>query len=163
MLFLDCEFDGFDGELISMAMVSSSGNEFYEVLHTKPTNKWVIDNVMPKLGQSSINDIEFSKRLHEFLKKHTGQIIVADSPADFKHLLTWLEWIEGDKYQYLNLEIKMQFTPSGAYTPENPHNALSDAKALMKWYIKTYNACTRVSDDISIPLRRVDENNQKDD
>ena len=29
-LFLDCEFNGFNGELISMALVSEHGDEFYE-------------------------------------------------------------------------------------------------------------------------------------
>lgn len=142
MLFLDCEFDGFGGSLISMAMISSSGNEFYEVVEypIHPAlgmpNDWVKENVIPKLGKEPISGTEFREKLHGFLLQHPGQIIVADSPADFKYLLGQLEWMDKDKYQYLNLEVKMQFTPSGKYTPENPHNALSDAKALREWYKK---------------------------
>lgn len=140
MLFLDCEFDGFGGRLISMALVSTDGDEFYEVLpyfHHSDLNPWVVANVLPKLDKASITALEFRDKLHVFLQKHIGEVIVADSPADFKYLMDQIEWMaDGNKYRYLNLSITMQFTPSGEYTPDNPHNALSDAKALMKWYLE---------------------------
>lgn len=32
-LFIDCEFNEFGGDLLSMAIVSENGDEFYEVLN----------------------------------------------------------------------------------------------------------------------------------
>lgn len=139
MIFLDCEFNGHDGELISMAMVSTNGDEFYEVVglpHNLPIVPWVQENVIPKLGKAPISYDLFRNKVQEFLILHSGEMVIADSPADLIHLLDNMHCMtDKGKYHYLNLEVKMQFTPSGSYTPEDPHNALSDAKGLMKWYL----------------------------
>lgn len=87
MLFLDCEFDGHDGHLISMAIVSDTGGEFYEVYNDLALNPWVKENVLPKLGKCYIPKGDFETRLHDFLRMHAGEPIVADSPADFIYLL----------------------------------------------------------------------------
>lgn len=136
MLFLDCEFNGHGGRLLSMALVSDDGDEFYEVLfHYKSALVWwVQENVCPVLNKESIEHAEFETKLHAFLKKHVGETIVADSPADFIYLLNNMHNIVNGKYKYINLEVNMQFTPSDKYESEIPHNALSDARALMKWY-----------------------------
>lgn len=57
-LFLDCEFNGFGGELISMALVDEQGKYFYEVLPCPQPIPWVQENVMPKLNQAAISPAE---------------------------------------------------------------------------------------------------------
>lgn len=39
--FIDCEFNEFRGELISMALVAEDGREFYEVLPCPNPGAWV--------------------------------------------------------------------------------------------------------------------------
>ena len=135
MLTLDCEFNGHGGRLISMALVSDDGDEFYEVLpwaHHSDTVPWVMENVLPVLNKYSIEQNVFREKLWDFLRKHTGELIIADSPADFVYLLEQCHMLdENEKYQYINLDISMQFRISGIYTSKIPHNALEDARALL--------------------------------
>lgn len=144
MLFLDCEFNGHNGQLISMALVGADNHlhpEFYMAVPRLDfmMNKWVYENVIPKIGIPTSSWSAFRKALHEFLQQHPGEIIVADSPADFVYLLEQCHEINDEgKYRYINLNLKMEFVISGQYTSENPHNALADAKALKKWYFDTF-------------------------
>ena len=136
MLALDCEFDGHDGPLISMAIVGPNGDEFYEVLPywsmTKDT--WVQANVLPVLNKQPIESWElFREKLWAFLAKYTGYIVIADSPADFKYLMENCHYMNNGRYAYINLWIKMQFVIAGKYESRIPHNALEDARALRKW------------------------------
>lgn len=142
MLFLDCEFNGHKGELISMAIVTTNGDEFYQVapsIEQYDINEWVKENVVPKLGgKQSIAKSwkEFREELWKFLLLHPNQIIVADSPADFIYLLEQLHYMdENNKYRYISANLKMEFVISGDYLSENPHNAIADARALRDWYL----------------------------
>lgn len=135
MMFLDCEFDGHGGKLISMAIVTSTHDEFYEVLPVGADDKWVKENVMPVLNKEPIKDNEkFREKLHNFLLRNPGKLIVADSPADFIYLLQECHHMTEDKkYYYLNLKLDMQFNPGiRVIKSEIPHNALEDARALLK-------------------------------
>ena len=50
-LFIDCEFNGYQGALISMALVPEMGEPFYHVLNTDGVkiDPWVRENVMDRL------------------------------------------------------------------------------------------------------------------
>ena len=52
-LYLDTEFNGFGGELVSMGIATgASGNHFYEVLpHPDKWHPWVAENVVPILDK----------------------------------------------------------------------------------------------------------------
>lgn len=50
-LYIDCEFNGFGGQLISMALVAEDGTEFYEVVPLlEEVTPWVAEHVMPVLN-----------------------------------------------------------------------------------------------------------------
>ena len=68
-LFLDCEFNGFGGELISMALVDEEGHYFYEVLDCPQPVAWVAEHVMPLLAQAPISFTEFQNKLSSFFDK----------------------------------------------------------------------------------------------
>ena len=103
MLFLDCEFNGHGGDLISMALVGDT-DIFYEVKTYGVVVPWVKDNVIPVLGKESIDHNTFIDKLHSFLLRHHKERIVADSPADFVCLLNCLHGIDAEgKYYMLNL------------------------------------------------------------
>lgn len=132
-LFLDCEFNAFKGRLISMAIVSTDGAEFYAVLPL-PANvhPWVQEHVVPYLVKEPEDEAVFRARLRMFLLKHQPGPIYADWPEDFVHLL---EAICGPNGEQLNVELDMRLIRSGELKPEVPHNALSDARALMAWHV----------------------------
>ena len=60
-----------------------------------------------------------------------GEVIVADYPEDFMHLLSCMFDEEGISFQ---IETTMRLINSSGGVSEVPHNALSDAKALMLWH-----------------------------
>jgi hypothetical protein len=77
-LFLDCEFNGFGGELISMALVDENERYFYEVLPCINPTSWVLDNVIPILNKQTIDLKEFQNTLFKFLNHYETIHIVAD-------------------------------------------------------------------------------------
>lgn len=132
-LYLDCEFNGHNGSLLSMALVSDKdGSYFYEVVHCGHyIDPWVQQNVIPKLYKSAIDPNRFRALLCIYLNEHLGEDIVADWPHDFTLLMLSMT---GDSYLQSNMiPCTMRLINSGQFTPDDPHNALSDAQALMKW------------------------------
>jgi hypothetical protein len=128
-LFLDVEFNGFEGEMISFALVSDQGGEIYGVRKLpKSLNPWVKANVVPVLNQEPEMDPVLRGRLAGFLSDHSGETIVADWPLDFAHLLSFV--CVGDR-QAGPGAFSMRLVRQEELMSEIPHNALSDAKALM--------------------------------
>lgn len=138
MLFLDCEFDGHKGQLISMALVPHDNDvHFYEVLsHEEIKNEWVKNHVIPVLDKAPITLEMFKLRLIRYLKEHIAEEIVADSPADIIYLMDLMHGIGGDgRYYYETIPLNCLFINSGRLKPEIPHNAVCDAEALRTWYL----------------------------
>lgn len=138
-LFLDTEFNGFDGDLISMALVSGDDRQWYQVLMS-PTNidPWVAENVIPYLDQQPVDKEFFGASLQNFLSNFYGCEIIADWPADFQHLCRWMTGMGANIGWQIPIECTMKLVVSPELNPEVPHNALSDAKALRKWYLEAY-------------------------
>jgi hypothetical protein len=133
-LYLDTEFNGHGGQLISLALVSNkSPAEFYGVLpFIDAVHPWVAEHVVPMLDREPEAPEEFRMRLHFFLEKHSGEEIIADWPDDFAHLMSAMS---GSSYEKSwMVPCCMRLVVSGDVKPERPHNALSDARALMHWH-----------------------------
>lgn len=128
-LFLDCEYNDFRGDLISMALVSEDGQEWYEVLECTNPSPWVAANVMPHLGKPSIGPAQFAKSLQSFLLNFHAVHIVADWPEDIAHFCRALIIGPGMRLNTppLTLEVVQLDEPLKS---ETPHNALSDARAI---------------------------------
>jgi len=133
-LYLDTEFNGFGGKLMSIGLVSNhSGREFYGVLPlSDKIHPWVQEHVVPYLLVESEPWVELRYRLYHFLKIHEHETIYADWPADIEHLMSLLYEDNGMSF---NLQLDIRLIQSGKLKPDVPHNALSDAKALMLWHI----------------------------
>jgi hypothetical protein len=131
-LYLDTEFNGFGGDLISLALSSKEGHDFYEVLSCKYPCTWVQANVIPNLNKSSITQLEFSLKLQEFLKKFKEVTIIADWPEDIKHFCNVLILSPGVSIIHppINFMLNQNLR---VYTQNSkvPHNALEDARAIM--------------------------------
>jgi hypothetical protein len=138
MLFLDTEFNGFGGQLISIGICSDLSNHELYLVRDLPSNihPWVKEHVVPWILAPSIADDEFRMRLYYYLKKHENETIVADWPEDLSHLLQCLCQPNGVSY---NLQLDLRLIQSGELKSMIPHNAISDARALMHWYTNNKN------------------------
>lgn len=139
-LFLDCEFNGFRGELISMALVPEkplANGEWYECLEPQmPLNEWVRNNVIPILGKPAISKSEFRASLLRYIQWFERPELVADWHSDIIHFCNILQGDNFKESMPFDGKFTIIQTPEGEPKPEIPHNALSDAKALRDWYLK---------------------------
>lgn len=136
-LYLDTEFNGHGGQLISMALVSPGGYRWYGVrsLEDEIIHPWVQENVIPKLNWDAapMGPARFRRSLYDFITQFDNPEIICDWNAD---AALFCEWLAGDTYETsldYACRITILKTPPGQPVSENPHNALADAEALMRW------------------------------
>jgi len=134
-LWIDCEFNEFGGDLISMALVAEDGQEFYEVLNLENDEKygsWVFANVVPWLNKDPISKEEFQKELYLFINQWDEVHIIADWPDDIRYFCASLITGPGRALSTpLNLTMQIDRelnTESSAIL----HNALEDARAIKR-------------------------------
>ena len=138
--FLDTEYNGWGGALLSLALVADSAEEFYVVLdHDGPLEPWVERNVVPYFGSvpDSLQAPPLSRRaaaeaLGFFLSGDPDPLIIADWPEDIAHLSSLLVTGPGLMVPVASLRFQL-LVLTGFSTAANsavPHNALHDARAL---------------------------------
>lgn len=137
--FLDTEFNGFDGELISLALVPEYGDqEFYVVLPLPADiHPWVAQHVIPYLGSvpdASFNRLDRITAAHElaaYLGGDRDPLIVADWPDDIALLCRLLLTGPAEIVEIGGLRFEFIRSPgfSTAVNSRVPHNALHDARA----------------------------------
>lgn len=133
--FLDTEFNGFGGELISLALVPEDDVRlpFYVVVPwTRPVDPWVLKHVVPFLDATPVPHSQASERLSDYLRGDNKAVIVADWPTDFEHLLALLITGPGTMQGVPDFSMEFRRLPgfNTATTSTKPHNALADAFAL---------------------------------
>lgn len=126
-VWIDTEFNGFQGELISIALVSENGHEWYESLGCAHPSEWVKDNVMPVIDRKPITKQTAQSRLKKFLQQWKAVHIIADWPEDIAHFCQILITGAGSCMHtpHLTFEIREDIIFESAI----PHNALEDARA----------------------------------
>jgi hypothetical protein len=136
-IFIDCEFNGFGGDLISMALVADDGQEFYEVLSLEKDweyHPWVASNVVPHLHKDSVSKDVFQAKLWKFINQYEEIHLIADWPDDIKYFCMSLITAPGvciNTPAKLTIEINRDLNSNGSVIL---HNALEDAKAIkQKW------------------------------
>lgn len=144
---IDCEFNEFGGELISLALVAQDGREFYEVFEDfsdypydrspdrKVPGSFVRAHVLPVLNKAADSKREIQASLQSFLAQYAEIHVIADWPEDIKHFCDVLLTGPGQRMslpgQRLFCEIRFDL-PSTASLSNIPHNALEDARALAR-------------------------------
>ena len=130
--FLDCEFNGFDGPLISIALVPEAEGhlEFYAVLPCHRPLRWVAENVFPHLGAAAQSRADVVAALTAYLLGDPAPVLVADWPEDIAHAAALLALrgrraVATVRFDLLNLPGFETASMSA-----RPHNALADARAL---------------------------------
>lgn len=126
-LFLDCEFNEFKGELISMALVAEDGREWYEVVPCGSPGAWVTEHVMPILGKTAIPYRDMQNSLQAWLSQFESVHIVADWPEDIQHFCNAL--IVGAGIRLDTPPLTMEILRIDAESTL-PHNALHDARGI---------------------------------
>jgi len=138
--FLDTEYDGFGGRLISLALVPEDGSEeLYLVISGEVTDPWVEQHVMPFLDHvpESLRSPRLSRKsaaeaLGHWLEHDSAPDIVADWPEDLAQLAMLLVTGPGQMLAVPPLTLRLVGL-GGWSTAANsavPHNALHDARAL---------------------------------
>ena len=87
--YLDTEYDGWGGALISLALVAESDEELYLVLDHQPGDPWVQRHVMPfldsvpePLRSPRLSRAAAAEALAYFLGGDPDPLIIADWPED---------------------------------------------------------------------------------
>jgi hypothetical protein len=132
--FVDCEFTGFDGPLISIALVPERETrpDFYAVLPCHRPRRWVADHVMPVLGATAQARADVVAALTAYLVGDPDPLLVADWPEDIAHAASLLAYqgrclVPHARFALLNLP---GFDTASASAL--PHNAIADAHALRR-------------------------------
>lgn len=129
-LYLDCEFNGFGGDLISLALVAEDGREFYEVLpHPNKWDEWVHENVKPFLNKPPLRSREeFLDLFRRFLSGFDNPTIVVDWYTDAMH---FFQCFQGrDHSESFGFACSLELVLLDEYDSKIPHNALEDARAI---------------------------------
>lgn len=139
VLYLDTEFNGFGGELISLALVSPEGEQFYMVRECESeVVPWVEENVIPVLGlceeDRPATDSYFRLCFQDFIEQFKNPTIVCDWHADASFFCSMLEGEDYGSSLDFPFSLVVLKTPPGQPVSKRPHNALADAKALMEWH-----------------------------
>ena len=142
--FLDTEFNGFGGALLSLALVPEDGEEFYVTLDcADPLDGWVERNVVPFLDHVPVGLVapRVSRRqaadaLSAFLAADPAPELVADWPEDITQFCSLLMTGPGLMVPVPPLTLRLVPLPgfSPAANSAVPHNALHDARSLREHY-----------------------------
>ena len=144
--FLDTEFNGFGGALLSLALVPVDGEEFYMTLEcADPIHAWVERNVIPFLDHVPVGLVsprmaraEAAMALSAYLAADPEPELVADWPEDFTQFCALLMTGPGQMVPVPPLTLRLVPLPgfSTAANSAVPHNALHDARALRDFVLQ---------------------------
>jgi hypothetical protein len=135
-LYLDTEFNGHGGRLISIALVEESGcREFYEVLPIGNLDPWVAEHVVPVLRKRELPTASVRKLFHNFIQGFSNPEIICDWHADAAHFCDMLAGPDYSTSIDFPCRITILKTPPGQPVSAVPHNALEDARALRDWHL----------------------------
>ena len=143
--YLDTEFNGFGGALLSLALVPVDGEEFYATLDCPdPIVPWVERNVIPYLDHVPVGLVsppvtrrEAADALAAYLSTDPAPELVADWPEDVTQFCSLLMTGPGTMVAVPPLTFRLLtlqgFSPSA--NSAVPHNALHDARSLRDHYL----------------------------
>jgi hypothetical protein len=132
--FLDAEFNGFGGDLISLALVPEDASvpPFYEAIACAEPTPWVAEHVLPVLKTKLVTRAEAADRFAEYLIDDEDPLLVADWPEDIAHAARLLITGPGrmSPVRSIRFQLVDPLIVGVGGTNEAPHNAYHDALAL---------------------------------
>jgi hypothetical protein len=138
--FLDTEFDGFGGPLMSLGLAPEDGGEDYYVVLPlqREAMPWVAKHVVPYLKSvptnlyNQLDPVAAAHDIANYLGNDPDPELVADWPEDIALFCRLIQIGDGEIVDLSRLRFTFIRTP-GFSTARNsavPHNALHDARAL---------------------------------
>jgi len=140
--YIDCEFDGHNGPLLSMAIVAESdGFGVHMRTFESAKDPWVLANVMPLMDKHgapiafACPQEEFGDHLRYVMKGTDAPVIIADSPVDIGRFCQALStgpdggWASAD-YPRMTFEVHNVDCYPTTLPDAVQHNAWWDAMAL---------------------------------
>jgi hypothetical protein len=138
--FLDTEYNGVGGDLLSLALVPDDGDELYLTIATdQPIVDWVeqhvtpyLDTVPEQLSCPRLSRKDAAHALERYLRHDEEAVIHADWPEDVAQFCNLMITGEGDMIDVRHLSFRLlpMSNFSTAANSKVPHNALHDARAL---------------------------------
>ena len=138
--FLDTEYNGIGGDLLSLALVPDDGEEIYLTIATdQPIVEWVekhvtpyLDSVPEQLSCPRLSRKDAAHALERYLRHDEEAVIHADWPEDVAQFCNLMITGEGDMIELRHLTFRLlpMSNFSTAANSKVPHNALHDARAL---------------------------------
>lgn len=139
-LYLDTEFNGFGGELISMALVPDDESKpFWYAVTYLPNmtqfnglNPWVKEHVIPVLNKEPMRYWLFKESFQRYITQFKNPTIICDWYSDAIHFCNLMN---GPTYDTsLATEFTIKVVRTNGLNSVLPHNALADAEALRMWH-----------------------------
>jgi hypothetical protein len=138
--FLDTEYNGIGGALLSLALVPDDGDELYITLKTADQLvEWVerhvvpyLDSVPEQLSCPRLSREDAADALEGYLRHDEQPLIFADWPEDIAQFCNLMITGPGDMVEIRNATFRLvpMSNFSTAANSRVPHNALHDARAL---------------------------------
>ena len=138
--FLDTEYNGVGGALLSLALVPDNGDELYLTFETPdPLVDWVerhvapyLDSVPEQLSCPRLSHKDGAHALERYLRHDEEPLIVADWPEDIAQFCNLMITGPGDMVEVRHVAFRLipLSNFSTAANSKVPHNALHDARAL---------------------------------
>lgn len=135
--YLDTEFNGAGGEIISLALVSETDREMYLAAQCGKPVDWVRDNVLPIVECEGAKPYMCDAKLFGpltawYLHMDPDPVIVADWPDDIKYLCEAIVTGPGEMVEIRRLRFELARVDAypTALMDAVQHNALWDARAL---------------------------------
>lgn len=138
--FLDTEYNGIGGELLSIALVPDDGDELYLTFKTaSPLLAWVerhvvpyLDSVPEQLSCPRLTREHAAHALERYLRHDEEPLIFADWPEDIAQFCNLMVTGPGDMVdvRHVTFRLAPMTNFSTAANSKVPHNALHDARAL---------------------------------
>ncbi|NRD89330.1 hypothetical protein C8024_07560 [Sphingopyxis sp. BSNA05] len=132
--FLDTEFNGFCGDLISIALVPEDDGRapFYAAIECSSPTPWVVEHIMPVLDIEPMSRSDVADRFADYLGDDPEPQLVADWPEDIAHAARLLVIGPGLMKPVRNIRFHLvdaELVSSGEGSAV-PHNAYQDALRL---------------------------------
>lgn len=137
--FIDAEFNGFGGDLISLAAVpeDDAAAPFYEAVQCIDPTGWVQKHVLPVLQTQPQSRSKVASLFADFLAGDSAPVLIADWPEDIAHAAALLT--NGKGARLLDAEVAFRLLGRSDFSADRlselPHNAYYDALALRDWVL----------------------------
>lgn len=132
-IWIDTEFNGYKGDLISIALVAENGAAWYQSLACDKPEPWVAQHVMPVVNNAPVTREVMQAQLEAFLAPYAHVHLVADWPDDISHFCQLL--ITGPGTRLNTPTLTMEVRRDLDAVSDVPHNALHDAIAMRKVHL----------------------------